>query len=73
MITAAATASTAPIPKAAGEPYASHTIPNAMLAGNAAKPTVDWYQPKAVPRRRAGTRSATNAFSVPSVRPKTTP
>src|SRR5262245_15726383 len=59
---AAPRASTAPKVKALGAPQRSQRAPNSSEAGSAPSPRVRLYQPKAAPRRSAGTRSATSAF-----------
>src|SRR5687768_15611933 len=44
-----------------------HSQPNSNDAGSNVMPNVMWYQPNAVPSCSRGTRSATSAFSAPSV------
>jgi dienelactone hydrolase len=70
---AATSARTLPMAKAVGAPKRVHTMPKSTDAGSAARPIARLYQPNAVPRRSAGTRSATSAFSAPSTSPKCTP
>ena len=43
--------------------------PNMTLAVSAPSPLTALYTPNAVPRREAGAKSATSAFSVPSAKP----
>jgi hypothetical protein len=67
---AAPAAIAAPSMNAASGLARCQTRPKITEAGRAARPTAAWYQPYAAPRRDAGTRSATSAFSTPSVIPK---
>src|SRR3972149_1994911 len=71
--TAAKHALAAPTRKANPLPFQSHISPNAIDAGSTAAPMTPLYQPNAMPRRVAGTRSATSARSTPSVSPKNNP
>src|SRR6516162_5565286 len=70
---AAARAQAEPKANAVSGDSVAQSQPNSVEAGSRSMPTTRLYQPKAVPDCAEGTRSATSAFSTPSVAARNTP
>src|SRR6185295_3473349 len=70
---AAASAQPEPNANAPSGDSVAHSQPKITEAGKSNMPTIRLYQPNAVPELSFGTRSATSAFSTPSVAARNSP